>query len=74
VIVVGVVESFDDRRGDGVVLSVEGESFYFHCVSISDGTRHVDQGARVSSVRAVGHRGHDEIVSLQQLSEVSPTR
>ena len=65
--VLGVVQSFDDNRGDGVVRSDGGESFYFHCVSISDGTRHIDAGVRVSARRSVGLRGRDEVVSLQQV-------
>ncbi|MHB8380254.1 MAG: hypothetical protein ACYDB2_10130 [Acidimicrobiales bacterium] len=65
--VLGDVLSFDERRGDGVVRSDAGEMLYFHCVSISDGSRHVDEGERISARRAVGHRGHDEAVSLRQL-------
>lgn len=64
--VLGVVHSFDDRRGDGFVLSDDGESFYFHCVSISDGSRHVDEGERISARRSVGHRGRDEVVALER--------
>ena len=66
--VLGVVHSFDDRRGDGFVLSDAGETFYFHCVSISEGSRHVDEGERISARRSVGHRGHDELVALARLA------
>ncbi len=62
--VVGVIESFDDRRGDGVVRSDGGERFYFHCVSIADGTRHIEPGVRVSGERFVGHVGRDEVVAV----------
>lgn len=62
----GVVRSFDERRGDGALLSDAGEIFYFHSVAISDGTRHVDEGARVVAKRTVGHRGRDEVVALQR--------
>jgi cold shock CspA family protein len=61
VIVEGVVESFDERRGDGIVKSDRGERLYFHCVTIADGTRHIDPGARVRARRRVGHVGHDEV-------------
>jgi len=64
--VLGVVHSFDDRRGDGFVLSDSGESFYFHCVSVRDGSRHVDDGERVAAQRSVGHRGHDEVGALER--------
>lgn len=62
--VVGVVESFDDRRGDGVVRSDAGESFYFHCVAIADGSRHIEPGVRVRAERRVGHVGRDEVVAV----------
>lgn len=65
--VLGVVNSFDDDRGDGFVLSDAGETFYFHCVSISDGSRHVDDGERICARRSVGHRGRDEVVALERL-------
>lgn len=65
--VFGVVHSFDDRRGDGFVVSDGGESFYFHCVSISDGSRHVDEGERIAARRSVGHLGRDELTALERL-------
>lgn len=60
----GVIESFDDRRGDGAVRSDAGERFYFHCVAIADGTRHIEPGTRVHAERRVGHVGHDEVVAV----------
>jgi cold shock CspA family protein len=60
----GVIESFDDRRGDGVMRSDAGERFYFHCVSIADGSRHIDPGVRVRAERHVGHVGRDEVVAV----------
>lgn len=67
-IVVGVVDSFDDARGDGMVRSDDGQQFYFHCVSIADGSRHIDKGVRISARRSVGHRGYDELRGLQTLN------
>jgi len=64
----GVVVYFDDRRGDGFVRSDGGEDLYFHCVSISDGSRHVDEGERVSARRSVGRRGHDEVVAIDHVN------
>jgi cold shock CspA family protein len=63
----GVVESFDEGRGDGFVLSNEGERFYFHCVNISDGSRRIDVGAQVFATRHVGHAGHDEVIDLEKI-------
>lgn len=65
--VLGVVLSFDDRRGDGFVLSDAGETFYFHCVSINDGSRYLNEGERIAARRSVGHRGRDELVALERL-------
>jgi cold shock CspA family protein len=62
----GRVESFDDRRGDGLVRSDEGEGFYFHCVSIADGSRTIGVGERVSAIRGVGHLGRDEAFSIEK--------
>ena len=67
-IVTGTVESFDERRGDGVVVSDTGERFYFHCVSIKDGSRRIDEGTRIQGRRRVGHVGRDEIEELEPLA------
>jgi hypothetical protein len=65
--VIGIIESFDDRRGDGVLLSDERERLYFHCVSIANGTRHIEPGARAWGERHVGHVGRDEVVAVTEL-------
>ena len=70
--VLGVVDAFDDRRGDGAVRSDEGERFYFHCVSVTDGTRHVEVGARVRATRRAGLLGHDEVVGVEKLDRPRP--
>jgi hypothetical protein len=67
--VVGYIESFDDRRGDGVLLSDEGERFYFHCVSIANGTRHIETGVRAHGERRVGHVGRDEISVVTEIKD-----
>lgn len=66
-IVDGVVETFDERRGDGVVVSDRGERLYFHCVSISDGSRLIDPGVRVRAQRRVGHLGRDEVTDVARV-------
>ncbi|MGH3733223.1 MAG: hypothetical protein ACRDVC_07615 [Acidimicrobiales bacterium] len=65
--VVGVIESFDDRRGDGVLLSDDGERLYFHCVEIANGARHIEVGVRAYGERHVGHVGRDEVVAVHQI-------
>jgi cold shock CspA family protein len=66
--IAGFVESFDDRRGDGQIQSDHGERFYFHCVAISDGSRSIRVGARVTGERRVGRLGRDEVGQITALS------
>lgn len=60
----GVVVAFDAQRGDGTIRADDGEEFYFHCVTIADGTRSVNAGARISATRHVGLLGRDEASDL----------
>ena len=64
--IVAAVEAFDERRGDGLLITDGGERFYFHCVDIADGTRTIGVGERVTAERAVGHLGHDEAAKVTQ--------
>jgi cold shock CspA family protein len=63
----GVVASFDARRGDGWLLSDDGERLYFHCVTIADGSRTVAVGQRVRAKRTAGHLGRDEATEIVSL-------
>jgi cold shock CspA family protein len=60
----GLIEAFDDRRGDGAVRTDDGERLYFHCVNIADGSRSIASGTLVSVRRGVGHLGHDEALQI----------
>jgi cold shock CspA family protein len=64
----GRVESFDERRGDGRLVSEKGERLYFHCVDIADGSRTIEVGQPVTAERSVGHLGHDEAVKVTKRS------
>lgn len=44
---VGTVVEFDEAVGLGVLSDDSGRRWPFHCVSIADGTRVIDVGARV---------------------------
>jgi cold shock CspA family protein len=66
----GRIETFDDHRGDGLVRSDDGETFYFHCVSIADGSRSIAVGERVTARRGVGHLGHDEAFAIEKMLTV----
>ncbi len=59
-VVHGVVRDFDEHRGDGTLETTTGESLYFHCVNIADGSRRIPVGATVVAQRCVGLRGRDE--------------
>jgi cold shock CspA family protein len=60
----GRIAAFNDQRGDGLVRSDDGHDFYFHCVSIADGSRSVGVGETVTARRGVGHLGHDEAFEI----------
>ncbi|NNN03345.1 MAG: cold shock domain-containing protein [Acidimicrobiaceae bacterium] len=63
----GVVESFDDHRGDGWIRDERGRPLFLHCVMITDGSRTIQPGTRVRFVRSTGLLGADEA------REVRPT-
>lgn len=46
--VLGTVTSFDAKRGLGEVTSDDGTVWPFHCAEISDGSRSINVGQRVS--------------------------
>jgi cold shock CspA family protein len=66
----GAIETFDDRRGDGIFLSDDGERLYFHCVSIANGTRLIEPGVRAQGERRVGHVGRDEVGAVSESADV----
>ncbi|MEI6401660.1 MAG: hypothetical protein WCP59_05685 [Actinomycetota bacterium] len=45
--IAGVVESFDDVVGLGVVLASDGRRVPFHCIGIADGSRAIAVGTPV---------------------------
>lgn len=47
-VVAGTVVEFDEGVGLGVVSDENGRRWPFHCVSIADGSRTIDVGARVT--------------------------
>lgn len=66
-LVEGVVEAFSDSRGDGFVIANSGARYYFHCVTIADGTRTIEVGAKCTARRIVGHLGVDEVADVAAL-------
>ncbi|MFN8053218.1 MAG: cold shock domain-containing protein [Acidimicrobiales bacterium] len=60
----GVVASFDDPRGIGVITDAEGVEYPFHCTAIADGTRRIDVGVAVHFVAVAGHQGRWEASAI----------
>lgn len=60
----GVVAAFDDAAGLGRILGDDGAIIDFHCVSISDGSRHIAEGTPVSFARRMGPTGAVEAVRV----------
>lgn len=44
----GVVAAFDDHAGMGKIVDGDGREWPFHCISIADGSRHIDTGVHVT--------------------------
>lgn len=61
----GVVSSFDEPRGLGVVKSVDGAELPFHCTAIADGTRTISVGERVRFVVVPGRAGRWEAARIE---------
>jgi cold shock CspA family protein len=59
----GVVTEFDEPRGWGVV-EAEGRELPFHCTQISDGTRRIDVGTRVTFEVVAGGMGRWEAAAV----------
>lgn len=65
----GVVASFDDPRGIGIVLRDDGTEYPFHCTGITDGTRTIAVGEAVSFRVAAGRNGKWEATSIVKVAD-----
>jgi len=62
----GTVHAFDDDRGLGTVTDDEdGTSYPFHCTALTDGSRRVAVGTRVTFLAVAGHLGRMEARQLR---------
>jgi cold shock CspA family protein len=61
----GVVESFDDPRGLGIVRSEVGTPYPFHCTSILGEARTISEGIDVTFTVVAGRHGRWEAAGLQ---------
>ncbi len=65
----GVIASFDDPRGIGVVRRDDGTEYPFHCTAIVDGTRSITVGADVSFSVAPGRVGRWEAIAIVEVGD-----
>lgn len=61
----GVVSSFDEPRGLGVITTTEGTEVPFHCTEIADGTRTIAVGERVRFQLVPGRLGRWEAAKIE---------
>jgi cold shock CspA family protein len=61
----GVISSFDEPRGLGVITTSIGEELPFHCTAIADGTRTISVGERVRFQVVPGRLGRWEATRIE---------
>lgn len=61
----GFVAAFDEQVGLGTVETDDGRQWGFHCTQITDGTRTIAVGTRVTFDVVAGHRGIWEAASVR---------
>jgi len=59
------VAAFDEQVGLGTVETDDGRTWRFHCTQITDGSRTIDVGTRVSFDVVAGHGGTWEAASVR---------
>jgi cold shock CspA family protein len=60
----GKVIRFDEARGLGLIRADDGSELPFHCTAISDGSRLIPEGARVTFSTTAGHLGLIEAAAV----------
>lgn len=65
----GTVVEFDDAAGIGRVRDdgPDGETRFFHCTAIADGTRTIEVGAKVIYDVRPGHLGQWEAAAITRV-------
>lgn len=61
----GVVSSFDEPAGWGVIVAESGQEIPFHCTAIADGTRDIAVGTSVRFDLGAGRMGRWEGVGVE---------
>lgn len=61
----GVITAFDAESGLGSVRTDSGQPYPFHCTQIADGSRQIDEAAKVEFEVVAGHGGQWEAATLR---------
>jgi len=61
----GVVAEFDEEKGFGAVRVESGESYFFHCTAIADGSRTIAVDTAVVFEVVPGHLGRWEAKEIR---------
>ncbi|MGH9125711.1 MAG: cold shock domain-containing protein [Acidimicrobiales bacterium] len=61
----GVITAFDAEAGLGSVRADGGQLYPFHCTQIADGSRQIDEAAKVEFEVVAGHGGQWEAAALR---------
>ncbi len=60
----GIVATFDEQAGYGILRDDEGHEHFFHCTAIVDGSRTITPGTRVAFNLTPGRQGNYEAGSI----------
>jgi cold shock CspA family protein len=63
----GTVAVFDEAKGYGTVRADDGQELFFHCTTITDGTRTIAAGTLVAFTVVPGWGGRWEAGDIQKL-------
>lgn len=70
----GWVSAFDRERGLGVIDLDDGRSVTFHCTTIADGSRDIEEGTQVALALRPTHRGIVEGYAVVKLGMADDRR
>ena len=62
----GTVSAFDAHKGYGTVTGDDGETWFFHCTQIADGTRTIPNGVNVEFELVPGRNGRWEAAHIHR--------
>lgn len=60
----GVVATFDEARGIGMIETADATQYFFHCTQIANGTRSIETGAAVTFEVRPGRLGRWEAAAV----------